>query len=58
MTGSFSTRVLMISTLALPEPKIVPARNQTVWRRSGRALRISPVSIRLRRCSLSLLIPG
>jgi hypothetical protein len=43
MTGSFWTRLRMISKLALPEPMMTPARNQIVRIRSGSALRTSPV---------------
>jgi hypothetical protein len=54
MTGSFWTRLRMISKLALPEPMITPALTQIVWICSGLAERISPVSMRLSRCLLAV----
>ncbi len=46
----------MISKLALPAPMIIPALNQMVCKLSGRALNISPVSIRLNRCRLAVAL--
>ncbi|MGB2906106.1 MAG: hypothetical protein WBB73_03335 [Candidatus Aminicenantaceae bacterium] len=54
MMGSFRTKFLMISKLALPVPMITAARSHIVWICPGFWLRISPVSIRLRRCGLAV----
>jgi hypothetical protein len=49
MTGRRSTSERIISKETLPEPRTIEARSSTTG--TPDALRISPVSCRLRRCS-------